>query len=79
MRCYTTSGIIISSGGGGIPGTHEKENEMGNSAFEQIMEAENSTDFMMALCLIPQEFTEDEEDQIERKAKELGVAVEAAE
>lgn len=43
---------------------------MGKTAFGQIMDAKTETEWMMAMCLNPQNFTEDEQEQIERKAED---------
>lgn len=46
------------------------------TAFEQIMSATNENEYTAAMFLNPQNYTDEECEQIRRKEEELGITVE---
>lgn len=46
---------------------------MSKTGFEQIMAAENENEYMAAMFLNPQNYTDEEVEQIKQKEKELGI------
>lgn len=52
---------------------------MTNTGYEQIMQAQDENEYMMAMYLNPQNYTDEEWEQIERKEKELGIEIKTLE